>query len=396
MTLRKKLALGLMASLSLGAITLAGTAREARADTPVPTGATVVTGSMAPTISCKWELPDVNDNAGDGVQYGQDDNAALTPGVPCQLTAGTVGMADNVAHMIQVLPNAENLPTEKMVELWAAVGHPAGISNISDVYWDIFHPDGTAKIQVHGVRDLSCTGPAGMFAAAQVTGQLSNAAINDTNNGIVALCQQGGLAIYHATFLISKHQPSGEYKVAMTAVSSGATSHLTNYLDVIPFYNLVTDFTNVDFGVVTAGLDKSVLGDLDMTTPGRPTVKNTGNSGMGIAVLFTDMVNSPDPVLAKHITQFDAKFGRTPATLQDIPFILSGAPAAFDDNAERVLCPNRVGKLDLSVHPPSTLPAGVYTGQVTVIARRVAICLTDNGSVSPLPGAGSDPAGASS
>ncbi len=396
MNLGKKFGLGLMASLSLGAITLAGTAREARADQPVPTGATVVTGSMAPTIACKWELPDVNDNSADGIQYGQDDNASQNPGVPCQLASGVVGMADSVHNMIQVLPNAEDKPTEKRVELWAAVGHPAGISNISDVYWDIFHPDGMAKIQVHGVRDLSCTGPTGMFAAAQVTGQLSNAAINDTNNGLVALCQQGGIAIYHYWFDISKHQPSGEYRVRLTAVSSGATVSLTNYLDVIPFYNLVTDFTNVDFGVVTAGLDKVVLGDLDMLTPSRPTVKNTGNTGMGIALLFTDMVNSPDPVLAKHITQFDAKFGRTPSTLQDIPFILSGTVTPFDDNAERVLCPNRVGKLDLSVHPPSTLPSGVYTGQVTVIARRVPICLTDAGSVSPLPGAGSDPVGASS
>jgi len=396
MNLGKKFALGLFASLSLGAITLAGTAREARADQPVPTGATVVTGSMAPTIACKWELPDVNDNAADGTQYGQDDNPSATPGVPCQLTGGVVGMPNNIHNLIQVLPNAENLPTEKMVELWAAVGHPAGISNISDVYWDVFHPDGTAKVQVHGVRDTSCTGPTGMFAAAQTTGQLSNAAINDTNNGIVALCQQGGIAIYHATFLISKHQPSGEYRVNLTAVSSGATVSLTNYLDVIPFYNLVTDFTNVDFGVVTAGLDKIVLGDLDMSTSNRPTVKNTGNTGMGIALLFADMVNSPDPVLAKHINQFDAKFGRQPSTLQDIPFILSGTAVAFDDNPERVLCPNRVGKLDLSVHPPISLPAGVYTGQVTIIARRVPICLTDAGSVSPLPSVGPDPVGASS
>ena len=72
---------------------------------------------------------------------------------------------DGQHHLIQVLPNAEDLPSQRRIELWAAVDHPAGISAISDVYWKVFHGDNSFKVQVHGVRiDASsenpdCTGP---------------------------------------------------------------------------------------------------------------------------------------------------------------------------------------------------------------------------------------------
>ncbi|MBA4181026.1 MAG: hypothetical protein C0506_10600 [Anaerolinea sp.] len=377
------LGIGLTALTALFGAFVAG-GGSALADDTVPTGATVTGTGVAPTIECKWELPDVDDNAANGMQYGNDDNPAVNPGFPCaRPTPGSKPtMANGVTNMIEVLPNAHDLPTEKMVELWAAVDHPFGISNISDVYWKIYHPDGSFKVQVHGVRE-ACVGPTGMFAAANATGQITNDAINDTNNGIVSLCQQGVKAIYSASFLISKHQPSGAYKVELHAVSSGNETVLTNYIDVIPFYNLVTDFSSVDFGTIVPGLTGVVAGDLDMTTPLRPTIQNTGNSGMGIGVLFTKMIQQ-GVAGPKEIDQFDAKFGRTPSTLETLDPIPAGVRADFDGLPARVLCPNRIGKIDFSVHPPSTLPAGVYAGTVTIIARSVPTCLTDRGSVSPI------------
>jgi hypothetical protein len=394
-----------MGALSIALLALGAMPRDAAvADETVPTGANIVTGSMPPTIECKWELPDTDRDASNGVQYGNDDAPSTqpTPAFPCDLSAGGAGkpaMADGATHMIQVRPNAEDLPTERLIELWAAVDHDAGISNISDVYWKIFHPDGSFKTQVHGVR-VACEGPAGMFAAANVTGQLTSRAINDVNNGIIALCQQGVKAIYRADFEVSKHQPSGAYKIELHAVSVGAEAVLTNYLDIVPFFNLVTDFTGVDFGKVVAGQSKSLAGDLDMTTATRPTVKNTGNSGMGLGVRFSTMLQCvkdtsgvcvPVPG-AKIIDQFDAAFGRTPATIQAIDPIAAGARADFDSSRHRVLCPNRIGKLDFSVHPPSTLPASDYAGSVEVLARSVPICRTDEGHVSPLTVEDPDPA----
>ena len=109
---------------------------------------------------------------------------------------------------------------------------------------------------------------------------------------------------------------------------------------------------------------------------------------MGLSVRFSDLVQVTDqnnnPVQGgKHITQFDASFGLSAATIQHIPIINSGVTADFDDSGNRQLCPNDDGKLDLSVEPPGTLPAGSYTGSVTVIARAPAtsLCPTDHGHV---------------
>ncbi len=385
MSVRRRFSLAstLALTATFAAMVVQGTAF---ADPSVPTGAEVSSSGVAPYIECGWALPDVDDNSANGIQYGNDDNPAVgpTPSYPCDISAATgrPGMADGAHHLIQVLPNPHDLPTEKAVELWAAVDHPNGISNIDDVYWKVFHPDGSFKIQIHGTQ-AECTGPAGMFNAANATGQVTSVAIHDINNGMISLCQQDVKTLWYADFEISKHQPWGEYKIEMHAVSHGNESVLTSYIDVLPFYHLVLDFTSVDYGPITPGSSKAVAGDLDMSTPLRPTIQNQGNSGMGIGVLFSKMLQQGTPG-PKEIIQFDAKFGRSPSTLQTLDPILAGNLANFDDAPARVLCPNRIGKLDLSVHPPSTLPSGTYAGTVTIVARSVQTCLTDHGSVSPL------------
>jgi len=220
-----------------------------------------------------------------------------------------------------------------------------------------------------------------MFHAAHHTHQVAAAAIDDVNKGMVAKCQQTEKAIYYAKFALSKHQQCGPYKIELHAVAAGgAESVLVNYLDVLCVYYMKVDFKNVDWGTITPGKKDIVSGDLLFNPPSdsAPTVKNVGNSGMGVGVHFTDMVqqNVPSP---KTITTFDACFGRSPATIQCIDPINSSQYAKFDDNRDRVLCSNEVGKLDLSVHPPETLPQGTYKGTVDIIARSVKICPTDKG-----------------
>jgi hypothetical protein len=225
-----------------------------------------------------------------------------------------------------------------------------------------------------------------MRSAAIATGQVTQQAFEDADNGMIARCLQGGKAFYRAQFEISKHQPCGEYLIEAHAVSNGLESVLTNYIDVICFYSLEIDFETVDWGEIAPGVDKYVLGDLQFLPPAdsRPTVKNTGNSGMGLGLLFDQMIQSicdadgctPVPG-GKIIDLFDAKFGKSPTTLQTIDPIPAGTPVEFDNNPERVLCSNEIGKLDLSIHPPDTLPAGTYVGMVHVLARSEPICATD-------------------
>jgi hypothetical protein len=274
------------------------------------------------------------------------------------------------------------------VQLWAAVDHPQGLAAIDDVYWVVYHPDGSAKVQVHGTKVPntseacaalgSSTATGSMFESAYHTGQVAAASIDDINGGLVAKCQESEKAIYYAKFNISKHQPCGEYKVELHAVSGGNEDVLTNYIDVLCFYFLEIDFNSVDWGLIKPGITKIVSGDLLMTTPNAPTIMNTGNSGMGVGIHFSEMLQQGvDPVVAKRITSFDACFGRSPATIQCIDPIPASTVQWFDDSRDRVLCSNEVGKLDLSIHPPITLPNGIYAGTVDIYARSVPICPTD-------------------
>jgi hypothetical protein len=387
----------------------------------LPTSANVSGAGTPSTIECSWALPDLNPNGGAEANntgtpnptppttffYGNDDDPLTRPSpVPCDLGGGgsKPTQADGQHHLIQVLPNSEDLPSQRRIELWAAADNPAGIGGISDVYWKVFHGDGSFKVQLHGARiDASssnpdCNGPVTanpndpghttMFQAAINNGELTDAAVNDPTNGMVALCQEGVKALFHNTFVVSKDQPNGEYKIETHVVAIGGLETVqTFYIDIIPFYNMVLDFNSINYGQIIPGVPKTINGDtLFGTAP--PTVKNTGNSAMGLGVLFSDLVQTTDqngnPVLGgKHITQFDASFGLSAATIQHIPLINSGVTATFDDAGARQLCPNDEGKLDFSVEPPGTLPAGSYQGTVAMIAHAPSpsLCPTDHGHV---------------
>jgi hypothetical protein len=322
------------------------------------------------------------------------------PVYPCSIgTSGFPEMPQNVHNMIQVLANAEDDPEEKVIELWAAVDHEYGAQAIDDVYWKIFHPDGEFKVQVHGTLaaceafgDSATAGS--MFNAAYETGQVSAEAIED-GNGIIAQCVQGAKAIYHATFTLSKHQPCGEYIVELHAVSDGTEDVLVNYIDVICFYHMEIDFeTSINWGSIQPGVKDVIPGNLIFSTtetPSAPTVKNTGNSGMQVGVNFGVMeqqgVSGP-----KTITVFDACFGdeATTAGLQCFDPIAADTDVWFgsvetpDSTPHQVLCSNEVGKLDLSIHPASTLPSGTYAGDMDVMARSAPApqtCETDQGHI---------------
>jgi hypothetical protein len=426
----KYITLGLLvAMMALLIVGLMFSQRSAQADTPVDTGATVVPSGAAPEIECKWELPDMQSGFSDStfpdsmIQYGtsgnahmHDDDMAQPPigsftDAPCERDTGDPNSKpqqnQDAMKMIQVLPNGEDDPEEVWVQLWMAVDQPAAVA---DVKWRIYHPDNSFKVKVHGTRvggptgatrSVDCealgssTQAGNMFEAAVHTGQITADAV-DNDMGLVRLCQENVKGIYYAKFQISKEQPCGKYWVeGMAVANGGATATLNNYIDVICFYMLEIDFDDIDWGDITQGVMKVVGGDLnfDPTDSAFPTVKNTGNHGMGVGVLFSEMVEvvqaggPPVPGAAGNgINEFDACFGIgagagvlqcigdvLDSNGQPVAPILSGDSTLFDDNPNRVLCSNQVGKLDLSIHPPQNISSGIYEGTVTVLARFVHI-----------------------
>jgi hypothetical protein len=424
----KRLGVVAMLVIAVAAVAVVCLQGVAFGDEQVNTGAIVTTSNVPPNIECKWELPDMQSGVvGDEypdptIQYRiwdpvnqvwlYDDDMNVVPDadndptngiqVPCSGPPATVPtMPQNVRHMIQVMPNPEDNPEERWIQLWAAVDHPHSLDAITDVFWDVYHPDGTPKGQWHyeGVitgSAVDCAalgssvGDDTMFQAAYETGQVTAEAIDDINKGMIAKCQESEKAIYYAKFPLSKHQPCGEYRVELHAVSGGAETVLVNYIDVICMFNMEIDFDGVDWGDITAGLKDVVSGDLifDPTEiPSAPTVKNTGNSGMQVGVHFSEMLQQ-GVALPKKITLFDACFGKSPAGIQCFDPINASETVWFGevDDPDRILCSNEIGKLDLSIHPPSSLPAGTYAGDLDVMARAMPsprVCPTDQGHIEP-------------
>ena len=420
----------------------------------VPEQATVSGGSSTTRIECGWALPDLNAVGGaetsnsntaapnytgpnatdtppsltgaDAISYGGDDSAqtpttsAGAAVTPCQLgftgvpNPGSATQASGDEHLIQVLPNADDTPAERRIELWSAVDDTQGVSNIAKVYWDVYHGDATLKVEVQGVQDPNCFGPYGtstsidpMFQAAVSSGELASSAVNDPNNGIIALCNEGVKQIWHNAFTVSKDQPDGAYKIVETAVDkNGNATQLTYSIDIVPFFDLAVDFNNVNYGTISANAASVIPGDVVWAPPAdtRPSVTNRGNSGEQIGIIWSPMIGT---ALGKCINNFDAALGTygpggqspalNPALLQHItgtatcPSTSAGANSPevdFNPSGSQLLCPNDVAKLDLSIDPQlssGAVPADAYTGSLTVVAKGstpgAGGCPTDEGTL---------------
>ncbi len=335
-----------------------------RAD-DVPTSAEVKAGSTPPVIEWKWELPDMNSSV-PGIQYGtatdihqHDDDMNLSPINP------------PAAHnMMQVAPNLEDQPEVRKVEYWVAVQDIGGISDITDTFVKVYHPDGSLKYQLHGTGNFqapTATNPLTPVACsalgdATTSGTVLEAAVHSGQMTtaeaftIVDQCNKHQKLVFRMVGEISKHQPSGEYKVEATGVDqAGSTGSMTNWFDVLSVIGLRLDFSSVNFGQILPNTPKWVPGDLNFNPPidTKPTVKNVGNDPMKLSLLFTNMTGNN---FGKLITEFDAQLDS-----EQIPVIPAGTTVTFN----HTLGSNVLGQLDLSIHPGS-IPADVYAGTLTL------------------------------
>jgi hypothetical protein len=422
-----------LASTTLVAFAILGGSSAVFADPPVDTSATVGGAGANPRIECAWVLPDVNSSSA-GIQYGNDDDLAQPSPTPCDTNpsdptntpptqANVPGPPTAGQIHVHIKPNAEDLPEPQKIILWAALDPASGLASdwSGAGFWKVYHPDGSLKLQVEGTKVTpqgagGCGNASGlsatltsMFSAAgpgaTSTGQLSQ----NARNWIVARCQQNSKVLYSGVFDLHKYQACGNYRVEFNASGGAAIQKLNYWFNVPCVQQLQIDFASVNFGTILPGQTQNVEGDFvwdipactAMPTDPCPTVKNVGNSGMGLTVTFANMIQcsedaatacpSTPPVSGpKEIYDFDACFGRptdadidclgytnpNPAlctALTEAQSIAQGEPSycrdktwTFDHDRAQTLCANETGKLELSIHPVPGLPPGNYEGSVTV------------------------------
>ena len=388
----------------------------ATAPTP-PGGSTTVTDSYGNVLST-------------AINYSGTTDGVNTATPPCALpeapnsnlpNPGAPVEANNSSLGVSITPNAFDAANQnfsqkgnapRRLELWAAVDDMNGVSYVSDVYWDVYRPDGTLLAEVFSAAPIegssACTSSANlnvlnpMFSQAISDGELTNAAVNDPNNGMLALCNEGTKSLWHNAFTLSKDDPNGTYQVVTHAIDTvGALSTQTVTFGVNPFIAFEQDFSAVNWGPMVPGTSKIVAGNTNFNPPSSstPTITNGGNTGMQVGVQFFPLVGAtygktigtPDGTGNGY---FDANFGYNASNLQTITPI---APAAgtpgpgnwdqvqwFNATGAQLVCPNDTPKLDLSIHPQVGIPVDTYSGTMVVWAQASSLstfggCPTDAG-----------------
>ena len=300
------------------ALVLTGVALPALAQDEVTTEAVITGEGSPPRVKAKWEL--------------SPNDCPVEPG-------------------INIWPNPAPDLTEICV--FAVVDDPNGIDDITAVYADVYHPDGTLKVQIHMEM---VTDPAVIEEAKQLavdSGQITPEEAEELDWEI----EKRLATMWCACFDYDVHlQPAGVYTVAAWAVDQhGAQSeHFWNDFEVFSIVVLAIDFETVDYGPILPSKVKWVGGD-DVFAPGdgRPTVWNRGNDPAMLHVHSTPMVGVEK---GKIIEEFDVELLGQQEVYWASQWVDLFGP----------LCPCTPTQIDFSVHAPTGSPADIYAGTMTL------------------------------
>lgn len=252
---------------------------------------------------------------------------------------------------IQIFPNpAGPMPGEggeTEVCVYAVVTDPNGIGDITGVYFKVFHPDGTEKLQVHMVK---VEDPAEIEWAkmdAVDTGQLTLEQAAELDEEI----DKNDAEMWVGCWIYEIHQPAGEYCIEVSGVDQfGNITKMMNCIYIESIVVLALDFSSVNFGAIVPRAEKWVMGN-DVFDPGdgRPTVWNQGNDLASLMVHSDPMVGVAE---GKEITTFDVQLLEEEVVYEACDWVCLTGP----------LEPCTPTQIDFSIHPPEFLPMDVYEG----------------------------------
>ncbi len=323
-------------------------------------------GGANPIVKAKWEMN--SDKDGNGKYLGTDDRT------------------NNGA---QFLPSGQ-FEVNKTITLCAVVTDPDGLADIDAVYADVFYPTGIALGNSHvPLPDQSGLGCGELMQEDTLT-RLSlrdgytlfcNNIRNNNNNlpkfntdyNYDEICNidTGELmkqtaAIYCGEKDLSYEDPSGNYKVwAVAQDKNGLQGTLENQFGYLPMTAFEKDFTSVKYGNVKLNTHKIISGDIDWSTPLKPTVRNVGNTRLSIRVLQDDMgLGMTD---GNYNVRYDGRVGSGAAFVSYWPNQLMTLPNPLDlSEMDEVDF-----SIDISKFPP-THTGNDYVGNMTLSASSVS------------------------
>ena len=265
------------------------------------------------------------------------------------------------------------------IEFWAAVSHPSSDAFATEngaVHWTVFSPDGSVVGQVlpTGRSCAGTTAPGPMWAAASNgpngLGVFAAATVeNPEGTGLWQSCRQGRIRMFFGRLTLASGSPCGSYQVATTATVEGKSAVLRYGFEVICPTRAVLDATDVHWDVSPGGVAQ-LIGDLDPSTVGAPTVTNDGPNPVQIGLIFTPLKRAESswaPAIAE--------FGSLLATGEGsaLSRVAADTPQWFSGPAS-IVCPGASVRLNLTVYAPVDLPLGEYAGNVRLLSRAGGRC----------------------
>ena len=214
----------------------------------------------------------------------------------------------------QLMPSGQ-YGVNKTIAMCAIVTDPDGLSDVLNVYADVFYPEGIALGDSHtALPDQSGLG-CGEFMQEDSLTRLDKQAgidlfcdnVRNSNNNLPTfntgydydeICAADGellkdtAAVYCGTKDLSYEDPSGSYKVwAVVQDTNGLQGILENHFDYLPLTAFETDFSSINYGNVRLNTHKIISGDLtwDAMDQGRASVRNVGNTRLAMTISQDDM-----------------------------------------------------------------------------------------------------------
>ena len=333
----------------------------ATASTNIATGLTRDTsGGAAPIVKAKWEA-----NADRYTDASTAAGAQLMP-----------------SGMYQV---------NKTIAMCAVVTDPDGLSDVLNVYADVFYPENIALGDSHvALPDQSGLG-CGAFMQEDSLIRLDKQEgidlfcgdVRTYNNNLPTfntggydydeICAADGellkdtAAVYCGTKDISYEDPSGMYKVwAVGQDHNGLQGILENHFEYLPLTAFEADFTSVDYGNVRLNTHKIISGDLtwDALDTGKASVRNVGNTRLAMTVSQDDMGFGKTDGLWN--VEYDARVGSLSVYSVYDPEVT----VTLDDELDLSELDEMDFSIDVSKFPPEHTNAN-YVGTMTLGAVMV-------------------------
>ena len=164
-------------------------------------------------------------------------------------------------------------------------------------------------------------------------------------------------SLFTCEFQIPYYQEPGLYNISIIAYYDNRTSVYNNRFNLMELLALKLDSSSISVGQILQGETKIISGDLDITTPEKPTVMNIGNVDSNLQITSSEISSSENT-----FSLSDIEVSCTP------DFSNFNRPLNSTNHLNIELSPSDKLPLYFKIKVPLNQQKGAYSGVITINA----------------------------